>query len=119
MAEGYSPVRRFPRYHTGLDVAISNGTQAMQGRITQVSRSGCLVSPALPSQQDPEVRLSFRLTTDSPPINCKGEICYTIADRGTGIAFTEISIHNQDLITQHFEKQAAGESTQTAQSSGG
>jgi hypothetical protein len=45
------------------------------------------------------------LGEDSPSINCKGEIAYSISDRGTGIAFTEISIYQQDLITQYFEEQ--------------
>jgi PilZ domain-containing protein len=99
----YSPTRKHVRYRAGLDVLISDGSQAVQSRIIQVSRGGCLVFPT--TQPSTEVRLSFRLTEDAPPINCKGEVAYTISDRGTGIAFTEISLYNQDLITQHFEKQ--------------
>jgi len=44
-----------------------------------------------------------------PSINCKGEIVYSISDRGTGVAFTEISLYNQDRITQFFEKQLAAQ----------
>ncbi len=101
----HSPIRKHPRYRAGLDVLISDGSQALQSRIIQVSRGGCLVFPTIPPQPSAEVRLSFHLTEDAPPINCKGEVAYTISDRGTGIAFTEISLYNQDLITQHFEKQ--------------
>lgn len=106
MAEAqHSPIRKYPRYRAGLDVLISDGSQALQSRIVQVSRGGCLVFPTIPPQPSAEVRLSFRLVQDAPPINCKGEVAYTISDRGTGIAFTEISLYNQDLITQHFEKE--------------
>jgi len=38
-----------------------------------------------------------------------GEVVYSFEDKGTGVAFTEISIHNQDLITAHFTGQLAGE----------
>jgi hypothetical protein len=56
--------------------------------------------------------LSFRLREDVGPINCKGEIVYNIVDMGTGIAFTEISLHNQDVISEFFSKQpAAGEAS--------
>ncbi len=48
--------------------------------------------------------MSFRLADDLPEIHCQGEILYSISDKGTGIAFTEISVHNQALITQYFEK---------------
>lgn len=105
MAEAYSADRKHPRYRAGLDVLIWAGSQAVETRIVQVSRGGCLVFPPIPPQASPEVRLSFRLSEDAPPINCKGEVTYTVSDRGTGIAFTEISLYNQDLITQHFEKQ--------------
>jgi hypothetical protein len=79
----------------------------VQGRIAQISRGGCLVFPPLPPHQNPELRLSFRLAEDYPYINCKGEVAYSIKDKGTGVAFTEISQYNQDLITEHFEKQLA------------
>ena len=42
-----------------------------------------------------------------PSVNCKGEIVYSVRDRGTGVAFTEISIYNQDRITEFFEKRQA------------
>jgi len=43
------------------------------------------------------------------PINCKGEVVYSINDRGTGVAFTEISLYNQERITEFFEKQETTE----------
>src|SRR5713101_684423 len=104
-----SQSRKLPRYHTNLDVLISNGAQAFQGRVVQVNRGGCLIFPPLPPQPTPEVRLSFRLAEYLPVINCKGEIAYSIGDKGTGIVFTEISLYNQDLITKHFEKQASAQ----------
>jgi hypothetical protein len=79
----------------------------MQGRISQVSRGGCLIFPPLPPLQATDLKMSFRLGEDLPYINCKGEIAYNIQDKGTGIAFTEISLYNQDLITNYFERQLA------------
>jgi hypothetical protein len=98
--------RRFPRYHTAVDVTIYQGRTIVNGRITQISRGGCLIFPPLPPLSDQALRISFRLAGDLPYINCKGEVAYSFADKGTGVAFTEISLHNQDLITSHFEKQS-------------
>lgn len=103
MGREHTPRRRFPRYHTSLEVIIYDGKQATRSRITGISRSGCLVFPPLAAQENPEVRLSFRLADDMPEIHCRGEILYSINDKGTGIGFTEISIYNQALITQYFE----------------
>jgi len=75
--------------------------------IVTISRGGCLVSPPLGPQASPECKLSFHLDEGEPPINCKGEVVYTIGDLGTGVAFTEISLYNQDRISGHFEKLAA------------
>ncbi len=99
--------RRFPRYRSNLEVTVYVGTKAIPARIAQLSRGGCLVNPPLPAQPTSAVKLSFRLSEDLGPINCIGEIVYNISDVGTGIAFTEISIHNQDLITDYFAKQPA------------
>lgn len=54
--------------------------------------------------------MSFQLSDGTPPINCKGEIVYNIQNLGTGIAFTEISVYNQNRITEFFSKEteAAG-----------
>ena len=86
----------------------------VQASITQISRGGCLIYPPLPSRTSTEIRLSFRLAKDLPYINCKGEIIYSINDRGTGVAFREISIFNQDLITDYFEKRRPAEQTAEA-----
>ena len=101
--------RKFPRYRCNVAVIIYQGGAAGQGRITNISRGGCLIYPPLVSQEDPELRLSFRLSDDLPYINCKGEIVYTITDRGTGVRFSEISVHNQDFITDYFERQCGAE----------
>jgi len=85
------------------------GTKTVPARITQVSRGGCLIFPPLPVQQSAEIKLSFRLTDDLVPVNCKGEIVYSINDRGTGVAFSEISLHNQERITEFFANQPAAE----------
>jgi hypothetical protein len=45
-----------------------------------------------------------------PSINCKGEIVYSIRDRGAGIAFREISEYNLDRITAFFEGKLAATS---------
>ncbi len=104
-----TPVRRYPRYRTSTIIIVYHGSDSRECNILQISRGGCLVVPTLPFQQSSEVRLSFRLSDDLPAINCKGEIVYGIRDKGTGIAFTEISVYNQDLITSHFESQVAGD----------
>lgn len=99
--------RRFPRYHANVEAILYLGPQTTKGQITQISRGGCLISPALPSQPSPAVKMSFRLAEELPYINCKAEIVYNVKDKGTGIAFTEISQFNQELITEFFEKQIA------------
>lgn len=83
----------------------------VQTRIPQVSRGGCLIYPPLPPHQSPNIKLSFALGDSEAPINCKGEIVYTIAARGSGVAFTEISIYNQERITMFFEARSGAEET--------
>ncbi len=104
MGEGGTEKRRFPRYSCDLRVTVYMDSGVVQTRIPQVSRGGCLIFPLLPRYKSPEVKISFGLLEGDTPINCKGEIVYSIKDRGTGVAFTEISIHNQDRITEFFEK---------------
>lgn len=99
--------RRYPRYETDLSVTLYLGSKLAQGKIVNISRGGCLIFPPLSTTPSPGVKISFSLGDGEPPINCKGEIVYTIQDRGTGVAFTEISIYNQDRITAYFDKQAA------------
>ena len=101
--------RRFPRYPTSLDATVYLATGAIEARIVQISRGGCLIFPPLPPQPSPGIKLSFQLAPDMPSINCKAEIVYTIMDRGSGIAFTEISEYNRELIRDHFEKEPAEE----------
>lgn len=104
MGEGGIEKRRYPRYSCDLRVTVYMDSGVVQTRIPQVSRGGCLILPLLPSYRSPEVKISFALVEGDPPINCKGEIVYSVKDRGTGVAFTEISIYNQDRITEFFEK---------------
>jgi hypothetical protein len=109
MSDGPIQKRRFPRYRADLEVTIYLDSKCIQSRIPQVSRGGCLVFPPVPPHQSPAIKLSFRLADGLPSINCKGEIVYSINDQGTGVAFTEISLYNQDRITDFFEKQQAAE----------
>lgn len=109
MADEGAAKRRFPRYHCALDLIVYLSTKAIQARISQISRGGCLIFPPLSAQPTPGLKLSFRLGGDLPYINCKGEIVYNVSDKGTGVAFSEISIYNQDLITDYFEKRLAAE----------
>jgi len=97
--------RRFPRYATSVDATVYTTSAALQAHIAQISRGGCLINPPLPQQVSPGIKLSFRLSIESPYVNCKAEIVYTIMDRGSGVAFTEISEFNRDLITSFFEGQ--------------
>jgi PilZ domain len=103
--------RRYPRYPASLDATVYLAAGALQAHIAQISRGGCLIFPPLPPQPSPGIKLSFQLDPDIPSVNCKAEIVYSIMDRGTGIAFTEISEHNRELITEHFEKVSAAEKT--------
>lgn len=106
--------RRFPRYSCDLAVTVYQGPNAFQARLRQIARGGCLILPALAAGSSPEVKLSFRVSDELPPINCKGEVVYSIADRGSGIAFTEISLYNQDLITEFFEQKLAADQKATS-----
>lgn len=110
MADPGASQRRYPRYHTDVDIIIYQGQSSIRGRIKQISRGGCLLFPPLPPLSNQPLRISFRLSENAAYINCKGEVVYRFEDKGTGIAFTEISIYNQDLITGHFEKQLAAQS---------
>lgn len=112
MGEGGIEKRRFPRYSCDLRVTVYTNSSVVQTRIAQVSRGGCLTFPLLPASKSPDLKISFALAEGEPPINCKGEVVYSVKDRGTGVAFTEISIYNQDRITEFFEKtQPAGNAT--------
>ncbi len=104
MAYDGGPRRRHPRYAVEVDAIIYLSPTPLQVRIVSLSRGGCLVFPPLPPLPDSRFRISFRLSPDEPYINCKGEAVYSIADRGTGVALTEISVYNQDRITEFFEK---------------
>ncbi len=104
MPDPVTPTRRFPRYQADLPATVYLDTGVAQVRLINISRGGVLIFPPLPSQQPPPIRISIELDDGRPPINCKGEIIYTINDRGTGVAFTEISVYNRDRITAYFEK---------------
>ena len=101
--------RRHPRYPSDLAVTVYLDSGVIQTRIPQISRGVCLIFPPLPAHQSPEIMLSFGLEDGLPPVNCKGEIVYTINARGSGVAFTEISVYNQDRITSFFAKEPSGE----------
>ncbi len=97
--------RRYARYSTDLPVTVHNEDGAFQGRITQISRGGCLIYPSLPADLPAHVKVTFNLSESLPPINCHGEIVYNIRDKGTGVALIEISEAQQDAITEFFESQ--------------
>jgi len=109
MSDAPGQRRRFPRYQCNLEVTVYLDSKCIQAGIRQVSRGGCLIFPPLPPHHSSAIKLSFQLGNGLPPINCKGEIVYSISDQGTGVAFTEISLYNQDRITDFFEKQLAAE----------
>jgi len=114
MADLGASNRRFPRYLTDTEVMIYQGQKMIKARIKQISRGGCLVLPQLPPTGNEALRISFRLSEDAAFINCKGDVVYSFPDKGTGIAFTEISEYNQDRITSAFDKQPATERQQSA-----
>jgi hypothetical protein len=98
--------RRFPRFNVNLQVTVYIDSTEVQSRITNLSRGGCLIYPPLGSTPNPEVRLSF-LLPDGSRIACKGRVVYEVFDRGTAIAFTEISQYHQERIAEFFESQPA------------
>jgi hypothetical protein len=99
--------RRFPRFNVDIEVTVLLESGLIEARIKNLSRGGCLIYPPLPLTPNSEIRLSFLLPDGSTRIACVGEIVYTIHDRGTGIAFTAISLHNQEQISEYFETQPA------------
>jgi c-di-GMP-binding flagellar brake protein YcgR len=108
MADQGTQRRRYPRYLAQIDAIIYLSPSPLKVRIVNISRGGCLIYPTLPPLPDPQLRISFRLSEEEPYVNCKGEVVYSIADKGTGVAFTEISIYNQERITEYFEKRLEG-----------
>jgi len=101
--------RRHPRYLADLEVIIYRQGEALRAHIAQISRAGCLIFPSLSDPAASQLKISFRLAEDFPYINCKGEVAYSINDKGTGVVFTEISQYNQDLITDYFERAQAAQ----------
>jgi c-di-GMP-binding flagellar brake protein YcgR len=99
--------RRSPRFRVNLDATVYVESATVRTRITSLSLGGCLVYPPLSPTPSTVIRLSFLLPDGATSINCKGEIVYTIHDRGTGIAFTEISQYHQERIAEFFEGQPA------------
>lgn len=101
--------RRHPRYLVDLEVIVYRPGDALRAHATTISRGGCLIFPPLTDPTSSLIKMSFRISEDLPYINCKGQVVYSIQDRGTGVAFTEISQFNQDLITDYFERRLAAE----------
>jgi hypothetical protein len=77
-------------------------SKSSSSRLLLLKNTFYLIYPPLGSTPSPEVRLSF-LLPDGSRIACKGEIIYEIFDRGTAIAFTEISQNQQERIAEFFE----------------
>jgi PilZ domain len=100
--KSYKP-RRYARYPTNLDVVIHVQPEPIHAHLLQLSRGGCQILPALPPQPTPFVKMSFRLSQELPSIDCVGEIIYSIEGKGTGIALSEISEENQEMISTYFE----------------
>ena len=99
--------RRYVRYNTDLEVAIQQEGGTFGGRITQISRGGCLIYPALPAELAPHVKVSFRLSDQLPPINCYGEIVYNILDKGTGVALIALISGQIDMLVMAVPAAAA------------
>jgi PilZ domain len=114
MADDSQTRRRYPRYPINkMEVTLYLASGAEQSFIIQLSLGGCLIFPALPPQPNPSIKMSFRLAPDMPYINCKGEIVYSIMDRGSGVAFREISAYNLEMIGEFLQKVAAKQPPQT------
>jgi hypothetical protein len=100
--------RKFPRYNVNIVLIVYLNSETIKSKITNLCRVGCLVYPPLPALPSSELKLSFLLPDGSSRINCKGKMIYSIVNRGTGIAFTEISLYHQERIAEFFKKQPKG-----------
>lgn len=109
MADEGIQKRRYPRYRTDVPAMVYQGAKSFTARVVQISRGGCLIYPPVDSRQGNEIKLSLQLGAELPSINCRAEIVYSINDRGSGVAFSEISLYNQDRISEYCEKNLVAE----------
>ena len=97
--------RQFPRYKakTLVTMTMMDG-QTHQRNIINISGGGCLVSPPVLESAHAGGILTFQVGETHVPIRADGEIVYTNYDRGTGIAFTQISEPSRKFIDSFFSR---------------
>lgn len=78
--------------------------QTHQRNIINISEGGCLVSPPVLESAHAGGILSFHVGETHVPIRADGEIVYTNYDRGTGIAFTQISEPSRKFIDSFYSR---------------
>ncbi len=104
--------RQYPRYkaRTLVTVTMLDG-KIHQRSILNISGGGCLVSPPVLESAHAGGSVSFQVGETHVPIRADAEIIYTNYDRGTGIAFTQISEPNRKFIDSFFSATEARIST--------
>ena len=99
--------RRYPRYETGIPVTLTADGIETERTISQISRAGCLISPATPEVSQAGVTMAFRLDQDLKPILTRGEVIYSVYAKGIGIAFRGIDESDCNRIENFFSKLGA------------
>ena len=104
--------RQYPRYkaRTLVTVTMLDG-KTHQRSILNISGGGCLVSPPVLESAHAGGSVFFQVGETRVPIRADAEIIYTNYDRGTGIAFTQISEQNRKFIDPFFSVTEARIST--------
>ncbi len=96
--------RRYPRYESNIPVKLAADGSESERTITQISRAGCLISPSTPDVSQAGVTISFRLDKELNPILTRGEVIYTVYEKGIGIAFKGIAESDGSTIESFFSK---------------
>lgn len=100
--------RQYPRYkaRTLVTVTMLDG-QILQRNIINISEGGCLVSPPVLESAHAGGTVSFQVGETRFPIRADAEIVYTNYERGTGLAFTQISEPSRKFIDSFFSRAEA------------
>lgn len=96
--------RRYPRYEASIPVTLAADGIETERTISQISRAGCLISPSAPEVSQAGVTMAFRLDHDLKPILTRGEVIYTVYEKGILIAFRGIAESDCNRIESFFAK---------------
>lgn len=96
--------RRHARYEASIPVTLAADGIETERTISQISRAGCLISPATPEVSQAGVTMAFKLDQELKPILTRGEVIYTVYEKGIGIAFKGIAESDGSTIESFFSK---------------